>query len=329
MSDRKKKSIKTVFGDKNKEKVELKEKGKTDELAAVEPDQVKQAKWDKDTDKKLASLEAEINKESKKQKTQPITVKNENKPDDPPGSPNSAAFFVILALTLIIVKIPALSFIFMPLNQFSTFIHEFSHAIATILTGGHVSGMTIVPDGAGHGGLTFSQGGLRFLIIQAGYMGTTIFGCLLVYLSKFPKLSKAVLIGLSAITLLSTLFFIGPGILSATFFQSLMSFVVGLILAGAMYYAGTKLKYAQAHWLLLFLAINMAMDSINSIWIVVGSALNPLAPYSDATSMQKEFFLPAILWSLIWAGSSLAMLSFTIWKTHAFSIKPAKTADKH
>lgn len=319
-----KKSIKTVFGAKSQEKVELKEKGGSDELAPLNSD----AKWDKNTNKKLEALEAELNKESKKQNTQPISVKSETKPVDQPGNTSSMAFFVILALTLIIVKIPALSLIFMPLNQFSTFVHEFSHAIATVLTGGHVSAMTIVPDGMGHGGLTMSQGGLRFLVIQAGYMGTTLFGCILVALSKYPKLSKATLIGLSVITLFSTLFFIGPGIFSMSFFQSLMSFVVGLILSGAMFYAGTKLKYAQAHWLLLFLAINMAMDSINSIWVVVGSSMNPLAPFSDATNMQHEFFLPAILWSLIWAGTSLAMLSLTIWKTHAFSGLGKLKADK-
>ncbi len=307
-----KKSIKTAFGKKKEESVEIKEKSGADELAPVSRES---EKWDKSTAKKLEALEAEVNK-------QPISVKDSNKPvnePDKPGNSSSVAFFVILALTLVIVKLPLLSIIFMPLNQFSVFVHEFSHALVTVLTGGHVAGMTIVPDGAGHGGLTMSQGGLRFFSVQAGYLGTTVFGCVLVALSKYPKLAKSTLIALGVITLLSTLFFIGPGIFSASFFQSLLSFVVGLVLAVAIFYAGTKLKYAQAHWLLLFLAINMAMDSINSIWTVVGAAMNPFSAYSDATIMQKEFFLPAIVWSLIWAGTSLAMLSFTIWKTHAFS----------
>jgi len=318
-----KKKIKAATGEK-KSDIELKEANKSGGLAPVENDV---------TAKKLAALEAELNKENKKQaKTAPPSVSasvsaapDAAKKVDEPGAAGSMAFYIILFLTLIIVKIPALSIIFMPLNQFSTLIHELSHALATVLTGGHVTGMTIVPDGMGHGGLTMTRGGLTFLVVQAGYMGTTIFGCALVALSKNPRYSKMILQGLALMTLLSTIFFIGPGILSASFIQSLLSFVVGLVLAGAIYFAGTRLKYAQAHWLLLFLAINMAMDSLNSIWVIIFSSLNPFAAYSDATTMQNHFFIPAIFWSLLWATTSIAMLSFTIWKTHAFSIKPKKS----
>ncbi len=318
-----KKKTKTKPDDK-KPDIQLKEAGRGAEIAPVLSSD--------DTAKKLAALEADLNKQNKKQsKSKPVSSSVSQSSEstqlrnDQPGAPGSMAFYVILLLTLVIVKIPALSIIFMPLNQFSTLIHELSHALATVLTGGHVTGMTIVPDGMGHGGLTMSQGGFRFLIVQAGYMGTTLFGCALVALSKNPRYSKMILQGLAYMTLFSTIFFIGPGILSATFIQSILSFVVGLFLSGAIYYAGTKLKYAQAHWLLLFLAINVAMDSLNSIWVIIGSSLNPFAAYSDATTMQNNFFLPAIFWSLLWALTSVAMLSFTIWKTHAFSLKPKET----
>lgn len=319
-----KKKTKAAQSDKKPE-IKLKEASKGAEIAPLPSDE---------TAKKLQALEAELDKESKKQAmkeskkeslSNPVVKAPESKKGDKPGAPGSMAFYVILLLTLFIVKIPALSIIFMPLNQFSTLIHELSHALATVLTGGHVSGMTIVPDGMGHGGLTFSQGGLRFLIIQAGYMGTTLFGCALVALSKNPRYSKIILQGLALMTLLSTIFFIGPGILSASFIQSILSFIVGLLLSGAIYYAGTRLKYSQAHWLLLFLAINVAMDSLNSIWIIIGSSLNQFAAYSDATTMQNNFFMPAIFWSLLWALTSVGMLSFTIWKTHAFSLKPKKS----
>jgi hypothetical protein len=316
-----KKKIKTATSKKNPD-IELKQAPKSGELAQVSNQD--------ETAKKLEALEAEINKENKKQsKSKPVQASSKASPPqikaDQPGQSGSMAFYIILFLTLIIVKIPALSLIFMPLNQFSTLIHELSHAIATVLTGGQVTGMTIVPDGMGHGGLTMSHGGLRFLVVQAGYLGTTLFGCALVALSKNPKFSKMILQGLALMTLLSTVFFIGPGIFSASFIQSIMSFIVGLLLTGGIYYAGTKLKYSQAHWLLLFLAINVAMDSLNSIWVVIGSSLNPFAAYSDATTMQNNFFLPAIFWSLLWAGTSVAMLSFTIWKTHAFSLTPKKS----
>ena len=62
-----------------------------------------------------------------------------------------------------------------------------SHALACVFTGGWVSGLTIVEDGNGHGGLTFTHGGIPFIYSQAGYMGEAIWGCLLLSLARFPR----------------------------------------------------------------------------------------------------------------------------------------------
>ncbi|MBZ0187399.1 MAG: M50 family metallopeptidase, partial [Candidatus Obscuribacterales bacterium] len=222
----------------------------------------------------------------------------------------------ILILSLILAKLPFSDFLFAPLNQFATMIHEMSHAIACVLTGGHVSGMTIVPDGMGHGGLTRCDGGIRFIHIQAGYLGTALAGCLLVYFGQFKHLSKKILIAMGLAMFLATIFFMAPGLFSPLFFQAFLSLLWGLALSGVTVYAGYKLKDSFANMTLLFLAIHIALDSLRSIGTVIMATIFATHIWSDATTMQDLYGMPAILWSFLWLTISVGMLSATIWYSY-------------
>ncbi|MEQ9673608.1 MAG: M50 family metallopeptidase, partial [Roseovarius indicus] len=56
----------------------------------------------------------------------------------------------------------------MPLKLLVVFLHELSHAVATVLTGGSVVGMSLDPM---QGGSVTARGGWRFVILSAGYLG--------------------------------------------------------------------------------------------------------------------------------------------------------------
>lgn len=227
-------------------------------------------------------------------------------------------FWGVAVLAVVLSQQPILQIFFTPLTQFSTMVHEMGHAVATILTGGTVHSMTIVPDGQGHGGLTNGSGGIAFIISQAGYLGTAIFGCFLVYLSQFPKLSKSFLIAIGVIVGLASIFFMGQGIFSMNFVQALFSVLWGLAMAAGLIYSGWKLKHNYANFVLLFLAIFTAMDSVRSIMNVFYAIIYGVNVTSDATHMEQMFFLPAIFWSLLWGFLSVVMLGTTIWFTYGF-----------
>lgn len=238
------------------------------------------------------------------------------------NSKKLALFWGVLIASLILSKVPGSEIFFTPLNQFATLVHEFSHAIVTVLTGGHVSGMTIVADGAGHGGLTMSRGGIEFFSIQAGYLGTAIFGSLLVYLSQFHKLSKGILVGIGSIIGMASIFFIAPTLFSANFVQAFFSLLWAVAMSAATIYAGLKLKDSNANLLVLFLAIYTAMDSLRAISIVLTAAMFGSRIWSDATVMEQLFVLPAVFWSFLWATLSVVMLGTTVWFTYGLgSIK--------
>ena len=225
-------------------------------------------------------------------------------------------FWSILLGSVILSKIPGAEIFFTPLNQFTTLVHEMGHAVATVLTGGHVASLTIVADGQGHGGITQSYGGIRFITTQAGYLGTAIFGCFLVWLSQFHKLSKGILVSIGSLIAIASVWFIAPGLLSTNFIQGFLSLLWALAMAGTAIYAGLKLKDSKANLVVMFLAIYTAMDSLRAISIIITATLFGATVWSDATNMEQMFILPAFFWAFLWATLSAVMLATTVWFTY-------------
>jgi Peptidase M50B-like len=235
---------------------------------------------------------------------------------------NVWSFWLLALFSLFLAQVPFINLLFMPVTQFTTMVHELSHALVCLATGGWVTSLTIVSDGAGHGGLTDCRGGLPFLYTQAGYLGTAVFGCFLIFLGQFTKLSKYILVCLGTAVALASLFIVGPGILTSGF-SGFFSFLWGLAMAAGLIYAGVKWKATTANLLLLFLAIQTALNSVVCIMYLVqiyfGFA-STNAAFSDATRMTEITGIPAFVWSAFWFLSSLAMVAFTLWHTYGKEI---------
>ncbi|HEX3044230.1 MAG TPA: M50 family metallopeptidase, partial [Bacillota bacterium] len=63
-----------------------------------------------------------------------------------------------------------------PIKIFVVLLHEISHGIAAMLTGGAIAKILISPD---QGGLCYTAGGWRFLVLSAGYLGSMLWGGLI------------------------------------------------------------------------------------------------------------------------------------------------------
>src|SRR5438874_2686578 len=90
----------------------------------------------------------------------------------PPKPASLTALIILTGLTLLLWDSPYVSWLLFPVKTFVTALHEFSHAIICLGTGGSVEGMTIVEDYHGHGGVTMCRGGNPLLYTPAGYLGT-------------------------------------------------------------------------------------------------------------------------------------------------------------
>ncbi|WP_050602160.1 M50 family metallopeptidase [Ruegeria sp. 6PALISEP08] len=77
-----------------------------------------------------------------------------------------------------------------PLKILTVFLHELSHAVTILLTGGSVESFSISPQ---QGGMVIGRGGNRFLSLSAGYLGSLVLGMVLLILALQTKADRAVL----------------------------------------------------------------------------------------------------------------------------------------
>jgi len=103
----------------------------------------------------------------------------------------------LIAMTAIVFALWQYSIV-IPLKIFVVFLHEFSHALATWLTGGKVLELSV---SAQQGGFVTSQGGNGFIIASSGYLGSLLLGSFLFILALRSKLDRYV-IGLLGATMI-------------------------------------------------------------------------------------------------------------------------------
>jgi hypothetical protein len=221
---------------------------------------------------------------------------------------------LVAVAVIVLSHVPLLKYALLPLEYFTTTLHEVGHAGACLATGGSVAGLTIVGDGNGHAGLTFCRGGVQFIVAQAGYLATTIFGCLLLLLGSARKNARATLYLLAGIVALSVVLFMSVTVFMPGYFvQAVLSMVVGTIGAAAMILIARKAPEAAVHALVIFLAVNTVLSAFGDIaFVTMLSAGIVSGGSSDAGSMATLTGIPAVFWGALWAVISLALLVLTV-----------------
>lgn len=207
----------------------------------------------------------------------------------------------VLALGLLSVllwRVPYVGWLLYPFQVYGTFIHELCHGMAAILTGGEFRRFAVHPDLSG---AAWSAGGWRWVVTSAGYIGSAGFGGLLALLS-----ARGVPAGWVLKVLGGTLAF-----LCVLFVRNLFGIGAGLVLSALLFAAGTKMPRRYADTLLLFLAVQMMANGLDSLLdllrlSVTGDTL------TDAQIMAQQTGVPAVVWVLLWTAVTLGMLFGTL-----------------
>ena len=121
-----------------------------------------------------------------------------------------------------------------PFRLFVTMIHELGHGIAAVLTGGHFIEFAVTKHGAG---MTYTSGGSRFVIIQAGYLGTAVFGAVLLYLTHRTARPERVAFGVGLFVGILTLAYSG---ISVNRLDTIETVLVALMIIAAFYLILTR-----------------------------------------------------------------------------------------
>ncbi|MDQ3800213.1 MAG: M50 family metallopeptidase [Acidobacteriota bacterium] len=223
------------------------------------------------------------------------------------------ATFVTIALWFI----PFAEWLVYPVRLFVTFIHEASHALVALLTGGSVQSLAVSSDGAGLVTAVPSGTISSLLTSSAGYLGTTFFGVLLLFLIRRAISPGIVLYGLGGFIGLMTLVFgFLVSLLNVSDERVTLAGIGFTTLAGAALSAALLAiarfgSLRATSFTVAFLAVQLILNAFLDLKTVF--FLN--APFSgseiqtDATNMYEATGLPAAAWILIWILLSVVMIS--------------------
>ena len=218
---------------------------------------------------------------------------------DASGS-STSPFWVMVTMTIITIVISFLPFVdnlTHPFKIFATFIHEISHAIATVITGGEITShsLTVRWDGSGE---VYHSGGWNFIIGSAGYIGSTLFGCIMMLLAKSRKMAKPVLAAAGLLVLGFTLVY------GATF----GTYVMGIIGAASLFAVVALASKRAAYYFMSFLSVQTILNAVYDIKVLFGPHIGD----SDAEILAKIYPIAPFIWSSAWLLISGGMLAFVL-----------------
>lgn len=208
--------------------------------------------------------------------------------------------------TLLMTLVPYVDMLNYPFRLLLTIVHELGHGVAAILTGGQFLSFEIYSNGAG---LAYTAGGWRFIVIPAGYLGTALFGAVLILLGRNPAWSRVGLGGIGAAMFLLSLRYGIPTIFSTQFFSGLLTTLSGVVFGIIFLFVAAKANPRAVIFFIHFVAIQAGLTAFADIMALIGLSSSQT---SDAQSMANLTYIPAIVWAVIWAGVAVVLLSGAI-----------------
>jgi hypothetical protein len=213
---------------------------------------------------------------------------------------------IATAITVALTFLPApYNIVLYPIRLFVTFIHESGHAMAAVLTGGSVASLTVFSNGEGVT-QTYQPIWATWLVLSGGYLGTTIFGALMLQVGRLGRWQNAGRITLYACALCLLLVTLLWG------HSNPFTLIAGIVLA-ALIGALARLATPQAaDFIASFLAAQCCLNALGDLRILLYLTTNAPGRDNDAVFMQQHYLLPAVFWAVLWAGMAVIILSLAL-----------------
>jgi len=184
------------------------------------------------------------------------------------------------------------TFVVYPFRLFVVFLHEISHGLAAVATGGRIVSIGLSFD---EGGVCLTRGGWPFLILNAGYLGSLLWGAAFLLLGGRRTRARSVVGVVGAFTLAVTLVYV------RTWFGFVYGLAAGLVLVAV----ASRLKPAVSE---LLLAAIGATSVLYAVWDVASDVLFRHSGQSDAAALARLTGVPAVAWGVLWVIASVAVL---------------------
>lgn len=185
-----------------------------------------------------------------------------------------------------------------PVKLFVVMLHEISHGLAALATGGTIEQIVLDPH---QGGACYCPGGNAFLTLSAGYLGSLLWGLLLLSAASAPRIPNRTL-----------LFVVGAAVLALSlgYVRNGFGLLFGFGFGGAMMIAGWKLNAGASRVLLTALGLTSCLYAILDI---KSDVLDRPHLQSDAAMLAE--MTPGITtttWGVIWISVALAVSALAL-----------------
>ena len=184
-----------------------------------------------------------------------------------------------------------------PLRIFVVLLHEISHALAGIATGGDVERIVLTMD---EGGATYVRGGSPFLMLSAGYLGSLAWGLLLLESARAPNRWLRRIVG--AVGLFVT-------VIAVLFVRNIFGLLFSLAFGAALILASRRLMPRTNATLLTVLGLTSALYAVLDIR---SDVLQRPWLESDAHMLSELTGVPTLLWGLLWSGLALVASGWAV-----------------
>ena len=174
-----------------------------------------------------------------------------------------------------------------PLKIFVVMLHEISHGIASLATGGTIDKIILDPY---QGGACHCGGGNAFLTLSAGYLGSLLWGVVLLALAGTQRVSNRTL--LTAVGGLVVL-------LTALYVRNGFGLLFGLGFGSALVLAGRNLGAGASRVVLTALGLTSCLYAILDI---KSDVLDRPHLQSDAAMLADMTPLSTTAWGVVWIG---------------------------
>ena len=203
-----------------------------------------------------------------------------------------------VAAFLVILWVAWNTVLLYPLKLLVVLLHEVSHGVAAVATGGRIREIAVTAD---QGGWCDCPGGNAFLTLSAGYLGSLGWGALLVWASTRSGAWER-----SALTLLGGLLVF----LTLGWVRRPLPVALGLGAGLGLLWAAVRAGGRVRTWLLALVGTTSCLYALLDVKSDVLD--RPGAP-SDAVALAQLTGVPALAWGLLWMAASAAVI-WALWR---------------
>jgi hypothetical protein len=197
------------------------------------------------------------------------------------------AWFLFAVVLFLLWDMPFL----LPLKIFVVFLHELSHAIAGVLTGGKVVEIQVHANQGGH---CLIAGGSRVISLAAGYLGSLLWGGLIMLGASRGRYDRLLSASIGVLTVAVTLFYV------RNLFGLLFGIIFGVGLMALAKFASERIND------LCLRAIGFT-SCLYAVLDIKSDILDRPGVRSDARMLSEVTYIPTVVWGIVWITCALVL----------------------